>query len=85
MYAGIEWQAGTEEANRVIELLRNEMGASIRDNSGIGIKPISEFGTKRLVRKAIVHAIDAGHDSVTLVHKGNIMKFTEGGLSQLGL
>nr|WP_320010496.1 isocitrate dehydrogenase (NADP(+)) [uncultured Desulfobulbus sp.] len=84
VYAGIEWQAGTEEANRVIELLRNEMGASIRDNSGIGIKPISEFGTKRLVRKAIVHAIDAGHDSVTLVHKGNIMKFTEGAFRNWG-
>ena len=53
VYAGIEWQAGTEKANRVIDFLRNEMGASIRDNSGIGIKPISEFGTKRLVRKAI--------------------------------
>ena len=84
VYAGIEWQAGTEKANRVIEFLRNEMGASIRDNSGIGIKPISEFGTKRLVRKAIQHAIDAGRDSVTLVHKGNIMKFTEGAFRNWG-
>ena len=84
VYAGIEWQAGTEQANRVIEFLRNEMGASIRDNSGIGVKPISEFGTKRLVRKAIQHALDNGLDSVTLVHKGNIMKFTEGGFRHWG-
>lgn len=84
VYAGIEWQAGTEKANRVIEFLRNEMGASIRDNSGIGIKPISEFGTKRLVRKAIQYAIDQRRDSVTLVHKGNIMKFTEGAFRNWG-
>jgi len=84
VYAGIEWQAGTEKANRVIDFLRNEMGASIRDNSGIGIKPISEFGTKRLVRKAIQYALDAGRDSVTLVHKGNIMKFTEGAFRSWG-
>jgi isocitrate dehydrogenase len=84
VYAGIEWQAGTEKANRVIDFLRNEMGASIRDNSGIGVKPISEFGTKRLVRKAIQHALDMGHDSVTLVHKGNIMKFTEGAFRHWG-
>ncbi|MDD2464009.1 MAG: isocitrate dehydrogenase (NADP(+)) [Desulfobulbus sp.] len=84
VYAGIEWQAGTENANRVIEFMRNEMGASIRDNSGIGVKPISEFGTKRLVRKAIQHALDAGRDSVTLVHKGNIMKFTEGAFRNWG-
>ena len=84
VYAGIEWQAGTEKADRVIEFLRNEMGAQIRDNSGIGIKPISEFGTKRLVRKAIQFAIDHGRDSVTLVHKGNIMKFTEGAFRNWG-
>ena len=84
VYAGIEWQAGTEKANRVIEFLRNEMGALIRDNSGIGIKPISEFGTKRLVRKAIQFALDQGRDSVTLVHKGNIMKFTEGAFRNWG-
>jgi len=84
VYAGIEWQAGSEKANRVIEFLRNEMGASIRDNSGIGIKPISEFGTKRLVRKAIQYAIDQHRDSVTLVHKGNIMKFTEGAFRNWG-
>ncbi len=84
VYAGIEWQAGTEKADRVIEFLRNEMGALIRDNSGIGIKPISEFGTKRLVRKAIQFAIDHGRESVTLVHKGNIMKFTEGAFRNWG-
>jgi isocitrate dehydrogenase len=84
VYAGIEWQAGTEKANRVIDFLRSELGASIRDNSGIGVKPISEFGTKRLVRKAIQYALDAGHDSVTLVHKGNIMKFTEGAFRHWG-
>jgi isocitrate dehydrogenase len=84
VYAGIEWRAGTEKANRVIDFLRNEMGALIRDNSGIGIKPISEFGTKRLVRKAIQYAIDQGRDSVTLVHKGNIMKFTEGAFRNWG-
>lgn len=84
VYAGIEWRAGTEQANRMIEFLRNEMGALIRDNSGIGIKPISEFGTKRLVRKAIQYAIDHGRDSVTLVHKGNIMKFTEGAFRNWG-
>ncbi|MGI6656500.1 MAG: isocitrate dehydrogenase (NADP(+)) [Desulfobulbus sp.] len=84
VYAGIEWQAGTEKANRVIEFLRNEMGASIRDNSGIGVKPISEFGAKRLVRKAIQHALDKNRDSVTIVHKGNIMKFTEGAFRAWG-
>ena len=84
VYAGIEWQAGTDKANRVIEFLRNETGVLIRDNSGIGIKPISEFGTKRLVRKAIQYALDQGRDSVTLVHKGNIMKFTEGAFRNWG-
>ena len=84
VYAGIEWQAGTDKANRVIEFLRNEMGAPVRDNSGIGIKPISEFGTKRLVRKAIQYALDHGRESVTLVHKGNIMKFTEGAFRNWG-
>jgi isocitrate dehydrogenase, NADP-dependent, prokaryotic type len=84
VYAGIEWEAGTEQADRVIEFCRNEMGAVIRDNSGIGIKPISEFGTKRLVRKAIQYALDHDRDSVTLVHKGNIMKFTEGAFRRWG-
>ena len=84
VYAGIEWQAGSEKANKVIEFLRNELGALVRDNSGVGIKPISEFGTKRLVRKAIQYALDQGRDSVTLVHKGNIMKFTEGAFRNWG-
>ena len=84
VYAGIEWPAGSDQANRVIEFLRSDLGAAIRDNSGIGIKPISEFGTKRLVRKAIQYALDTGRDSVTLVHKGNIMKFTEGAFRNWG-
>ncbi|HDL98859.1 MAG TPA: isocitrate dehydrogenase (NADP(+)) [Desulfobacteraceae bacterium] len=84
VYAGIEWQAGTPEADKVIDFLRNEMGANIRDASGIGIKPISAFGTKRLVRRAINYAIDQGRTSVTLVHKGNIMKYTEGAFRSWG-
>ncbi len=84
VYAGIEWQAGTEQANKLIEFLRKEVGANVRDYSGIGIKPMSEFGTKRLVRKAIQFAIDHNRDSVTLVHKGNIMKFTEGAFRNWG-
>ncbi|RMG50400.1 MAG: NADP-dependent isocitrate dehydrogenase, partial [Gammaproteobacteria bacterium] len=80
IYAGIEWRAGTPEVKKVIDFLINEMGVSkIRfpETSGIGIKPVSEEGTKRLVRKAIQYAIDNDRSSVTLVHKGNIMKFTE--------
>ncbi len=84
VYAGIEWPEGSDEAKKVISFLRDEMGADIRDDSGIGIKPISRFGTFRLVRKAIVHAIENGRDSVTLVHKGNIMKFTEGAFRTWG-
>ncbi|PIE58112.1 MAG: isocitrate dehydrogenase (NADP(+)) [Desulfobulbus propionicus] len=84
VYAGIEWQAGTPEANKIIEFLRSEVGANVRDNSGIGVKPISEFGTKRLVRKAIQYAMDQGRESVTLVHKGNIMKYTEGAFCRWG-
>ncbi|WP_028580437.1 isocitrate dehydrogenase (NADP(+)) [Desulfogranum japonicum] len=84
VYAGIEWQAGSPDANKVIEFLRSEIGAEIRDNSGIGIKPVSEFGTKRLVRKAVQYAIDHNRDSVTLVHKGNIMKYTEGAFRNWG-
>lgn len=78
VYAGIEWRAGTEEAAKVITFLNSEMGKNIRAGSGIGIKPMSAFGSKRLVRKAIQYAIDQNKPSVTLVHKGNIMKFTEG-------
>ena len=81
IYCGVEWQAGTPEADKVIKFLQDEMGITkIRfpQNCGIGIKPISEEGTKRLVRDAISYAIDNDRSSVTLVHKGNIMKFTEG-------
>jgi len=81
IYAGIEWQAGTPEVKKLIHFLKTEMGVKkIRfpETSGIGIKPVSSEGTKRLVRRAIQYAIDNNRESVTLVHKGNIMKFTEG-------
>jgi isocitrate dehydrogenase len=87
IYAGIEWQAGTPEAQKVIQFLEGEMGVTkIRfpGSSGIGIKPVSSEGTKRLVRKAIQYAIDNDRPSVTLVHKGNIMKFTEGAFKEWG-
>ena len=77
VYAGIEFESGSEESNKIIELLK-EFGKNPRENSAIGIKPISEIGTKRLVRMAIQYAIDNNRKVVTLVHKGNIMKFTEG-------
>ncbi|HED16058.1 MAG TPA: NADP-dependent isocitrate dehydrogenase [Gammaproteobacteria bacterium] len=87
IYAGIEWAAGSPEVKKVIDFLQNEMGVTkIRfpDTAGIGIKPVSSEGTQRLVRKAIKYAIDNERDSVTLVHKGNIMKFTEGGFRDWG-
>ena len=87
VYAGIEWESGSEEVAKVIQFLQNEMGVEkIRfpDTSGIGIKPISVEGTARIVRAAITYAIDNDKDSVTLVHKGNIMKFTEGGFRDWG-
>ena len=87
VYAGIEWEAGTPEVWKLIEFLQNEMGVDkIRfpETSGIGIKPISSEGTGRIVRAAIRYAIDNDKDSVTLVHKGNIMKFTEGGFRDWG-
>jgi len=87
IYAGIEWAAETPEAKKLIAFLRDEMGVKkIRfpDSSGIGIKPVSREGTERLVRKALQYAIDNRRDSVTLVHKGNIMKFTEGAFKQWG-
>ena len=84
VYAGIEWKEGTEEASRVRLFLEREMGKKIREDSGIGIKPISRYGTKRLVRMAIQHALSRGRKSVTLVHKGNIMKFTEGAFRDWG-
>ncbi|MEZ0344375.1 MAG: isocitrate dehydrogenase (NADP(+)) [Caldimicrobium sp.] len=84
VYAGIEYQAGSPEAKRLIEFIRENFGKEIREDSGIGIKPISAFGTKRLVRKAIKYALENGLLSVTLVHKGNIMKFTEGAFRNWG-
>ena len=83
VYSGIEWPAGTDENTRLAGLLK-EFGRPIREGSGIGIKPISPFGTKRLVRKAIQYAIDQGRKSVTFVHKGNIMKYTEGAFREWG-
>ena len=84
VYSGIEWKAGSPEANRLIAIINSEMGKKIRPGSGIGIKPISEFGTKRLVRRAIEFALAKGRRNVTLVHKGNIMKFTEGAFKEWG-
>jgi isocitrate dehydrogenase len=84
VYSGIEWEAGTAEAEKVRAFLNEEMGCSVRERSGIGVKPISEFGTKRLVRMCIREAIRNGRKSVTLVHKGNIMKFTEGAFREWG-
>lgn len=87
VYAGIEWEAGSPEVGKVIDFLQNEMGVDkIRfpDTSGLGIKPISEQGTARIVRAAIKYAIENDRGSVTLVHKGNIMKFTEGGFRDWG-
>ena len=84
VYAGIEWMSGTPEANRVRSFLVDEMGASIREGSGIGIKPISPFGTKRHVAAGIRYALDHNRESATLVHKGNIMKFTEGAFRDWG-
>lgn len=87
IYAGIEWNAGTPEAQKVIDFLQNEMGVNkIRfpDSSSIGIKPISVEGSERLIRAAIQYAIDNNRRNVTLVHKGNIMKYTEGGFKNWG-
>lgn len=84
VYAGIEWESGTKEAADIRNYLIENYGVNIRDLSGIGIKPISPFGTKRLVRKAIEYAMEYKRRSVTLVHKGNIMKFTEGAFREWG-
>jgi len=87
IYAGVEWQSGSAEAKKIIEFMQQELGVTkIRfpATSGIGVKPVSSEGTKRLVRKAIQYAIDNDRDSVTLVHKGNIMKFTEGAFKEWG-
>ena len=84
VYAGIEWQQGTPESKKIIDFLGKEMGKKVLPDSGIGIKPISITGTKNLVRSAIRHAIDNQRKVVTLVHKGNIMKFTEGAFRDWG-
>ncbi|NNE10313.1 MAG: isocitrate dehydrogenase (NADP(+)) [Gemmatimonadetes bacterium] len=84
VYAGIEWEAGSPEVRRLLTFLKDEMGKEIRSDSGIGIKPISATGTKQLVRMAIRYAIENDRKSVTLMHKGNIMKFTEGAFRDWG-
>jgi isocitrate dehydrogenase len=84
VYAGVEWAAGTEQAQKVISFLNNNFDSKIRENSGIGIKPMSAYATKRLVRMAIQYAIDHNCKSVTFVHKGNIMKYTEGAFKNWG-
>jgi isocitrate dehydrogenase len=83
VYAGIEWPSGSENAKKIIDFLA-QLGKEVRPDSGIGIKPVSTFGSKRLVRKALRYALECGRDSVTLVHKGNIMKFTEGAFRDWG-
>jgi len=84
LYKGIEWEAGSVEAKKLLTFLRDQMGADVSEQSGIGIKPISEKNTKRLVKMAIAYAVDHQLESVTLMHKGNIMKYTEGAFSKWG-
>ncbi len=84
VYAGIEWRSGSIESEQIINFISKNLKKDIRENSGIGIKPISPFGSKRLIRKAIQYAVDRGRSSVTLVHKGNIMKYTEGAFRDWG-
>ena len=84
VYAGIEWKGGSEEADKIRDFIHSNFNKSIRENSGIGIKPISPFGTKRLVRKAVEYAVSHNRGTVTLMHKGNIMKFTEGSFRDWG-
>jgi isocitrate dehydrogenase len=84
VYAGIEWKSASPEAKKLIRFLIDEFGSRIREDSGIGIKPVSPFGSKRLVRKAIEYALANGRSSVTLMHKGNIMKYTEGAFKDWG-
>jgi isocitrate dehydrogenase len=84
VYSGIEFKGGTPEAEKLRGFLQEQFGKSIREGSGIGIKPISAFGSKRLVRMAIEYAVKSGRSKVTLVHKGNIMKFTEGAFRDWG-
>ncbi|MDH3403347.1 MAG: isocitrate dehydrogenase (NADP(+)) [Acidobacteriota bacterium] len=84
VYAGIEWEEGSGGARELIEFLRNKLGKRVREDSGIGIKPVSVTGSKRLVRKALQYCVDRGRTDLTLVHKGNIMKFTEGAFKEWG-
>jgi len=84
VYAGLEWQAGSPEAGKLAKFLKDSLGAKVREGAGLGIKPMSAFATERLVRMAIRHALDRGRKRVTIVHKGNIMKFTEGAFRQWG-
>jgi isocitrate dehydrogenase len=84
LYAGIEWPGGSEGAQKVMRFLREALNVEVREGSGIGIKPISPFATKRLVRMAVEYALGHGRHSVTLVHKGNIMKYTEGAFRDWG-
>lgn len=84
VYSGVEWPADSEGANAIIQFMNEKLGKNVRPGSAIGIKPVSEFGTKRLVRQALQHAVDQNRGSVTLVHKGNIMKFTEGAFRDWG-
>jgi isocitrate dehydrogenase len=84
VYAGLEWASNSTEAKQIIDFLHTNFGVDLRQDAAIGIKPMTPFGSKRLVRRAIQWALDQGRKSVTLVHKGNIMKFTEGGFRQWG-
>ena len=84
VYAGVEWECCSQEARQLIDFVGRELGRTLRADSGIGIKPVSATGSKRLVRAAIRHAVEQGRSSVTLVHKGNIMKFTEGAFRDWG-
>ena len=84
VYAGIEWKSSTKESKKIIEFFKSEFKKNIRENSGIGIKPISAYGTKRIVKKSIDYAIKNHRKSVTLMHKGNIMKYTEGAFKDWG-
>ncbi|MDD3471153.1 MAG: isocitrate dehydrogenase (NADP(+)) [Syntrophaceae bacterium] len=84
VYAGIEWKSGSPEASKIIDFLKNEMGVEIDKDSGIGVKPMSPSASKRLIRRAIAYAIENNRRVVTLVHKGNIMKFTEGAFRDWG-
>ncbi|MBF0551630.1 MAG: isocitrate dehydrogenase (NADP(+)) [Deltaproteobacteria bacterium] len=84
VYAGIEWPAGTDEAAKVIEFLNDQMGCRIRPDSAIGVKPMSSFASRRLIKMAITYALKTGRPSVTMMHKGNIMKYTEGAFRECG-